>query len=216
VFARRADMIGKYLGQTAPKTQQIIDSALGGVLFLDEVYELGDTEGRDMFGKECINVINRNLSEHAGEFVCIVAGYREQIESCFFAHNSGLERRFPYRFTIEPYTPAEMCEIFRVIVEREGWKIDGGGGGVLPPSTSPSTSFFTANQQYFKFMGGDIEVFFQKCKIAHVSRIFGIHGAPVRILNAEDIDAGMELFKSNPNVSNRNNHDNDALSSMYM
>jgi len=198
VFAKRSDLIGKYLGQTAPKTQKVIDDALGGVLFIDEVYSLGNEGGRDMYSKECIDTINRNLSEHAGEFVCIIAGYKDKIQSCFFNYNAGLERRFPYRFTILPYTPLEMCAIFKQIARREDWDIK---------PLAVNEEFFKGNKDYFKFMGGDLEVMFQKCKITHARRIFGVHNAEKRLLTSEDIEKGLVVFKSNPFISSRDGDD---------
>ena len=123
VKARRSDLIAGYLGQTAKATQKIIDSAIGGVLFIDEVYSLGNSEKRDSFAKECIDTINENLTEKKTDFICIIAGYKDEIDSCFFSYNSGLERRFPVRFTIEEYKPEELFLIFiksiYVICEKE-------------------------------------------------------------------------------------------------
>ena len=112
ITATRSDLVAKYLGQTADKTQKVIDSALGGVLFIDEAYSLGNQEQRDSFSKECIDTINENLTEKKTDFICIIAGYKDEIESCFFSYNSGLERRFPVRFTIEEYKPEELYLIF--------------------------------------------------------------------------------------------------------
>jgi len=79
----RSDLIAGYLGQTAIKTQKVIDEAKGGVLFIDEAYSLGNAELRDSFSKECIDTLNQNLSERR-DFLCIIAGYKEELEKCFF------------------------------------------------------------------------------------------------------------------------------------
>lgn len=83
-IAKRADLIAKYLGQTAPKTQEVIDDALGGVLFIDEAYSLGSPDGRDSFAKECIDTINQNLTEKKNQLLVIIAGYEDALEECFF------------------------------------------------------------------------------------------------------------------------------------
>ena len=101
IKATRSQLIAGYLGQTAKATQKVIDSAIGGILFIDEVYSLGNAEKRDSFAKECIDTINENLTDKKTDFICIIAGYKDEIDSCFFSYNSGLERRFPVRFTIE-------------------------------------------------------------------------------------------------------------------
>jgi len=74
VIARRSDLVAGFLGQTAQKTQEMIDSAKGGVLLIDEAYSLGNEEKRDSFAKECIDTINQNLTEGKGDFICIIAG----------------------------------------------------------------------------------------------------------------------------------------------
>ena len=63
MIVKRSDLIGKYLGSTAAKTQSVIDSCAGGVMFIDEAYSLGDNEGRDSFSKECLDTLNQNLLE---------------------------------------------------------------------------------------------------------------------------------------------------------
>ena len=83
----RSDLIGKYLGHTSKKTQEVIDECNGGVLFIDEAYSLGNTEGRDSFSKECIDTINLNLSEKKKNFLCIIAGYKDSLDKCFFSYN---------------------------------------------------------------------------------------------------------------------------------
>lgn len=206
IFAKRNDLIAGYLGQTAIKTQRVIDSAENGVLFIDEAYSLGNSEGRDSYSKECIDTINRNLTERAGAFVCVIAGYAGQLQSCFFAQNSGLERRFPYRFTIDAYTPAELYQIFELMVRKDKWELE---------ANATNEQFFATNIKFFKFMGGDIEILFQKCKITHVSRIFGIHDVKKRLLTREDITDGFELFKANPSVRDRDDTDTAPLS-MYI
>ena len=90
---KRSDLIGSYLGQTANKTQKILDSSIGGVLFIDEAYSLGNEDGKDIYSKECIDTITSFLSENRENFVCIIAGYKKDLQQCFFKYNSGLERK---------------------------------------------------------------------------------------------------------------------------
>ena len=111
-IVKRSDLIGKYVGHTAAKTQQVIDDCDGGVLFIDEAYSLGNNEGRDTFSKECIDTINQNLTENKKNLLCIIAGYKESLEKCFFAYNEGLARRFTFRYDIDKYSPQELKLIF--------------------------------------------------------------------------------------------------------
>ena len=120
---RRSDLVGEYLGQTAKKTQEAIDEADGGVLFIDEAYALGNTEKRDSYAKECIDTINQNLSENK-QFVCIIAGYPDELDRCFFSWNRGLQRRFPFRYRIDGYTSLEMRDIFVKKIDDMHFKMD--------------------------------------------------------------------------------------------
>lgn len=186
VKARRSDLIAGYLGQTAKATQKIIDSAVGGILFIDEVYSLGNVEKRDSFSKECIDTINENLTEKKTDFICIIAGYKDEIESCFFSYNSGLERRFPVRFTIEEYKPEELFLIFIKKVNDLGWIID----------DSVKVDFFIENKDSFKYFGGDIEVLFSRCKRAHSRRVFTSKESEKKIINSTDLQRGFQSFKA--------------------
>lgn len=118
VMAKRSDLIGRYLGETAIKTQSIIDSARDGILLLDEVYSLGHRENRDMYSKECLDTITHNLQEDSN-FICIIAGYEDDINVCFFNTNQGLKRRFPFVLRIDNYTVKEMSSM--LIRKLDGW-----------------------------------------------------------------------------------------------
>ncbi len=124
IVAKRSDLIGKYCGHTAVQTQEVIDKAEGGVLFIDEVYSLGNPGKRDVFTKECIDTINQNLTEKGDKFLCIIAGYEDDVEKCFFAYNKGLERRFPLRFKIDKYDSNELLLILKKFINEEFWKIE--------------------------------------------------------------------------------------------
>lgn len=185
IKATRSQLIAGYLGQTAKATQKMIDAARGGVLFIDEVYSLGNSEKRDSFSKECIDTINENLTERKQDFICIIAGYKDEIENCFFAYNSGLERRFPVKFTIEPYNPTEIYDIFKKKVDDDDWMLD----------ETVKEDFFKDNYQDFKFFGGDMENLFTRCKRAHSRRLFSSSGIKKKVITNIDIKKGFETFK---------------------
>jgi len=108
----RSDLVAGYLGQTAMKTAKVIDDALGGVLFIDEAYALGNSEKRDSFSKECIDTICEALSNHKDEIMVIIAGYEQELNQCFFNYNQGLKSRFPWVFKIDKYTATDLKRIF--------------------------------------------------------------------------------------------------------
>ena len=110
--ATRADLIAGYLGQTAIKTKEVIKDCLGGVLFIDEAYSLGNPEKRDSFAKECIDTLCEALSDHKDNLMVIIAGYEDELNTCFFNYNQGLDSRFTWRFKTNDYTPIELKYIF--------------------------------------------------------------------------------------------------------
>lgn len=110
VEADRSMLVAGYAGQTAIKTNQLIDSALGGVLFIDEAYTLVSGEN-DNFGKEAIDTLLKRLEDDRGKFVCIVCGYTEQMHH-FIDSNPGLKSRFTKNIHFEDYRPAELTKIF--------------------------------------------------------------------------------------------------------
>ncbi len=119
VEAHRADLVGEYLGATAIKTNELVDSALGGVLFIDEAYSLvneGDGQG-DRFGNEAVPEDDRD------DLIIILAGYEKQMES-FLATNPGLTSRFAIRVKFPGYTPAELLALADSALERRGELLD--------------------------------------------------------------------------------------------
>jgi len=205
--AKRSDLIGEYLGQTATKTQKVIDKCQGGVLFIDEAYALGNKEGRDSYSKECIDTIVANLAEKR-RFVCIIAGYKKDLEQCFFSANAGLRRRFPWVYTIEEYTPKELSQIFEKQVKDETWYISEKMKEKLP-------DFFRERKKYFPNFGGDTETLFAKVKISHSRRVFGKPRYMKKEINYKDMQKGYDLFLENSYVK-QNEEKNDAPPWMYL
>jgi len=119
VKVTRADLVAGYVGQTAIQTRKYIEEAMGGVLFVDEAYMLKrkDDTGND-FGQEAIDTILEAMSDRAGQFSVIVAGYPKEMQS-FLSSNPGLPRRFNKEIRIEDYSPSEMMEIFDFNLRRK-------------------------------------------------------------------------------------------------
>ena len=127
VEAQRADLVGEYLGATAIKTSELIDSALGGVLFIDEAYSLvneGDGQG-DRFGNEAVQALLKRAEDDRDDLVIILAGYERQMEN-FLASNPGLTSRFATRVKFPGYSPAELLALADLAVERRGELLDPG------------------------------------------------------------------------------------------
>jgi hypothetical protein len=184
ITARRADLIGAYCGHTAKNTTAMFNKASGGVIFIDEVYSLGNKEKSDVFTKECIDTINQLLSERT-DTLCIVAGYDKEIHENFFAYNKGLERRFPWRFTIEEYGPKELKHIFEKLLLEMAWKIE--------PDAILESDF---KKEHFANAGGDVSNLITNCIISHYHLNF-LAVEPKMELCREDIERGMAAFLEN-------------------
>jgi SpoVK/Ycf46/Vps4 family AAA+-type ATPase len=122
VEADRAKLVAGYSGQTAIKTNQLVDQALGGVLFIDEAYTLKSSDG-DTFGAEAIDTLLKRLEDDRGKFICIVAGYTDQMHD-FIDTNPGLKSRFTQTIHFDDYTPDELTQIFLHLAEGKSFTVD--------------------------------------------------------------------------------------------
>ncbi|OJV24240.1 MAG: hypothetical protein BGO32_04325 [Bacteroidetes bacterium 37-13] len=116
----RQGLVAGYLGQTAIKTDEIINSAKGGVLFIDEAYSLG--EGND-YGREAVETLLKRMEDMRGEFAVIVAGYTEPMER-FVNSNPGLKSRFDKTYTFNDYSIGDLCNIAMSLLKKESYQLD--------------------------------------------------------------------------------------------
>lgn len=186
IIAKRSDLIAGFLGQTAIKTQKLIDKANGGVLFIDEVYSLGSS-GSDSFSKECIDTLNQNLSEK--NFICIIAGYKKDIKEHFFSKNSGLERRFPWAFTIDKNNSYDLYLIFLKFLKDNDFYFKKSDNDEL-------IHFFSINKDYFKYNGGSLKNFIDKLKIYYFQTLFGRKKNNNNIINMFHINETFNIYKN--------------------
>jgi len=194
------DLKGQFLGHSAAMTEEILEECKGGVLFIDEAYSLGNAEGKnskDVYSKEILDVLNLALTENKNDFICIIAGYKDDLQSSFFSFNDGLERRFPIKFSIESYNGKELKDIFIKKVYELNWCIE---------DKAIDEKFIENNKHYFKFNGGDMEILFAKCKIAHSKNLLKYKDKIKKILTKADVDYGFTIYLENPSVKNRDNN----------
>lgn len=185
----RSDLIAGYLGQTAIKTADVVKKALGGVLFIDEAYALGNSEKKDSFSKECIDTLCEALSDHKNNLMVIIAGYETELKECFFNYNAGLESRFTWRFKTEEYTGKDLQAIFNKKVADIGWTIH--------TKNDISHEWFDKNRESFQYFGRDIESFLAKTKISHSKRVFCKPITEKKCLTKEDLMKGFEVYLHN-------------------
>lgn len=150
----KADLVGEYVGHTAPKTQKAINDSLDGVMFVDEIYSLGNNSSHKSFDKECIDTITLNLA--LKNFLFIGAGYADDVEELFMKQNKGLARRITIRYYITGYNEKELYEMFDKKIRADGFKLEDG--------KYAQTLFDHHAKAVFKYFGGDINEFIRIIK----------------------------------------------------
>ena len=217
---KKDDLIGKYVGQTSPKTREVLEKALGGVLLIDEAYSLGssDEKSGNTFNSEAIDMLCSYLSEKGNEFICIIAGYEDDLDKRFFKLNPGLARRFTIHYTIDNYEPNELFHIYNKITKEKSWFVDiyNDRDKVLEDINDNSqynktykkmNKLFTEHKDLFKHFGGDMLNLFTYCKKAHSQRLLKLRSIKdiknaKKTINYDDLKQGIELFKKyNSNTS---------------
>ena len=119
----RSGLIGGYLGQTAIKTNEVLDSALGGILFIDEAYALYQDDQNDPYGRESIDTILKYMEDKRDDIIVIVAGYQDPMER-FLQSNPGLKSRFNKFLSFEDYKSNELAQIFARMAEKSTYSLD--------------------------------------------------------------------------------------------
>jgi SpoVK/Ycf46/Vps4 family AAA+-type ATPase len=204
VSATKENLIAGYLGQTASKTADLVRSAFGGVLLIDEVTSLSDGRSSgsgDSFSKSCIDTLNRMLTEHSDKLLCIIAGYATEIERDFFGVNPGLRRRFGTFFNIDGYSNAELAEMATSKLDDSKLK--------LGEDVEFKADMFS-DKKLFKDHGGSVETFISKIIVAHGRRVFG--HLEKNVMSMEDLQTGIELMKEESQQKNKN----DDTPPLYM
>ena len=214
----RNDLVAGYLGQTAIKTKDIIKASIGGVLFIDEAYSLGNSEKRDSFAKECVDTLCEALSEHKHNWMVIIAGYEKELNDCFFNLNEGLNSRFTWRFKLDSYKPGELKSIYEKQVRDFGWTI---ASTASTASTADGhglrEQWFAEHMDYFTTYGRDMETLFTKTKIAHSRRVFCLPPSAKTEITMTDLENGFKLFIENPEVKERaNSHGGSYMKTLYL
>jgi len=181
----RDDLVAGYLGQTALKTKEVIKQCIGGVLFIDEAYALGNKEKKDSFSKESIDTICEALSDHKKDLMCIIAGYEREIKETFLSYNPGLESRFTWKYNIDEYTPNELRLIFEKKIVDNNWSI----------KEEFNNEWFKKNKDFFTFYGRDMETLFSKVKIAHSKRVFCLPKDEKTKITIIDLEKGFQIYK---------------------
>lgn len=182
VEVSRADLVGKYVGHTAPLTNQVISSAIGGVLFIDEAYSL--YRGKDdSFGLEAIDTLVKGIEDNRDNLIVILAGYSNEMAE-FLTANSGLKSRFPNVINFPDYTGEELLQIGKILAKSKGYTIDEG-------AETPLLAYFNAVQAVRAKDAGNGRLVRNKVEEAVLNqsrRLAKDTEAELSVLTSEDFD----------------------------
>lgn len=193
---KRDNLVAEYLGQTSHRTKKLLEEAMGGVLFLDEAYSLGNREKRDSFAKEAIDMINQYLSERKNDFMFVIAGYEKELDDCFFSINPGLKRRFSTFFNIDKYSSDELSEIFKSKIRESKYELD--------VKDNELKDFFKINMDKFENYAGDVEKLINEMKYCQSYRTFSENINSKKMI-FKDLINSVKIFKEKEDKSYLNN-----------
>jgi probable Rubsico expression protein CbbX len=126
VTVTRDDLVGQYIGHTAPKTKEVIKKAMGGVLFIDEAYYLYKPENERDYGQESIEILLQVMENNRDDLVVILAGYKDKMEK-FFQSNPGMRSRIAHHIDFPDYSPEELLHIAKLMLERQNYRFTAAG-----------------------------------------------------------------------------------------
>src|SRR3989338_8010282 len=126
VAVTRDDLVGQYIGHTAPKTKEVLKRALGGVLFIDEAYYLYRPENERDYGQESIEILLQVMENQRDELVVILAGYKDRMDT-FFRSNPGMASRVAHHLDFPDYSDAELLAVARLIAAQMGYRFSADG-----------------------------------------------------------------------------------------
>jgi len=194
VEVSRGDLVGEYVGHTAPKVQKCVEEATGGVLFIDEAYSLCSSEG-DSYGHEAVATLIKEMEDKRDKLVVIFAGYDREMEE-FMKSNSGLASRIGYTFHFDDYTPEQLTEIYRLKAAKRGLELSAEAEAAV-------LALMKSFREYPGLGNGRFaERVFQYTEVNFAKRIVSMPGGAVsKVIEAEDIPTVSEVIEKNPEKS---------------
>ena len=130
VAVTRDDLVGQYIGHTAPKTKEVLKRAMGGVLFIDEAYYLYRPENERDYGQEAIEILLQVMENQRDDLVVILAGYKDRMDT-FFQSNPGFKSRIAHHIDFPDYTDDELYRIAAIMLEKDHYRLDEGATAAL-------------------------------------------------------------------------------------
>ncbi|MBB4196441.1 CbbX protein [Rhodoblastus sphagnicola] len=171
VSVTRDDLVGQYIGHTAPKTREVLKKAMGGVLFIDEAYYLYKPDNERDYGQEAIEILLQVMENHRDDLVVILAGYADRMDK-FFASNPGFRSRIAHHIEFPDYTDAELLRIAETMLGRNEYAFDTGGRDAM-------RAYITARRALPHFANArSIRNALDRARLRQANRLFEA-GAPV-------------------------------------
>ncbi len=187
VSVTRDDLVGQYIGHTAPKTKEILKKAMGGVLFIDEAYYLYRPENERDYGQEAIEILLQVMEEKRDDLVVILAGYKDRMDT-FFKSNPGMSSRVAHHVDFPDYGAAELLSIAERMLEKMNYRLDG-------PAEQALSDYIERRMRQPHFSNArSIRNALDRARLRQANRLFAGRGAPVdraalETITAEDIRA---------------------------
>jgi probable Rubsico expression protein CbbX len=187
VAVTRDDLVGQFIGHTAPKTKEVLKRAMGGVLFIDEAYYLYRPENERDYGMEAIEILLQVMENQRDDLVVILAGYRDRMDT-FFRANPGLSSRIAHHIDFPDYSPGELLAIADVMLEGLRYRLS-------PAAREALVEYIELRRQRPHFANArSIRNALDRARLRQASRLFAARGAPVTAeqlatLEAEDLRA---------------------------
>jgi probable Rubsico expression protein CbbX len=192
VSVTREELVGQYVGHTAPKTKDVLKRAHGGVLFIDEAYYLHRPENERDYGQEAIEILLQVMENDRDRLVVILAGYKDRMDE-FFASNPGMASRVVHHIDFPDYTPVELMEIAQRMLERQDYRLS-------PAAENAFQEYLERRMEQPRFAHGrSTRNALDRARLRHASRVFSSDEAPgvdeLMTIEADDIYAS-SIFRS--------------------
>jgi probable Rubsico expression protein CbbX len=184
ISVTRDDLVGQYVGHTAPKTKDVVKRAVGGILFIDEAYYLHRPDNERDYGQEAIEVLLQVMESERHNLVVVMAGYKAPMEE-FFQANPGMGSRVAHHISFPDYDVGELMQIARLMVGRQGYELSEEAGGAL-------RDYIERRLERPRFAHGrSIRNAIERARLRQASRLFDSNGKVTKkdliTLEAEDI-----------------------------
>ena len=184
VAVTRDDLVGQFIGHTAPKTKEVVKRAMGGVLFIDEAYYLYKPENERDYGQESIEILLQTMENHRDDLVVILAGYKDRMDT-FFSSNPGMASRVAHHIDFPDYCEAELMQIAQLMLSQLNYRFD--------ETAEPAfTRYVSLRRQQPNFANArSIRNALDRIRLRHATRLFSADTVLTReqltTLQAEDI-----------------------------